>query len=62
MSLDTEMKSLIDRREAIKRVSALLGGAALIGGSALWTGCAPRDAATVADSTGAVAFTPFTAE
>lgn len=60
MSLDTEMKSLIDRREAIKRVSALLGGAALIGGSALWTGCAPKDAATTAG--GEVAFTPFTAE
>ena len=32
-------QELIDRREAIKRVSALLGGVALVGGSALWTGC-----------------------
>jgi hypothetical protein len=30
---------LITRREAIRRVSALLGGAALVGGDALLTGC-----------------------
>ncbi len=40
----------INRREAIRRVSAMLGGAALVGGSALWTGCrserAPASAAT----------------
>jgi hypothetical protein len=30
---------LLDRREAIRRVSALLGGVVLVGGSALWTGC-----------------------
>jgi hypothetical protein len=44
---------LLDRREAIRRVSALLGGAALIGGSALWTGCradnAPPSGATFSD-------------
>ena len=34
-----EEQITIDRREAIRRVSALLGGAALVGGSALWTGC-----------------------
>jgi hypothetical protein len=39
MSSESEEKSTIDRREAIKRVSALLGGVALVGGSALWTGC-----------------------
>lgn len=32
--------SFIDRREAIKRVSALLGGVALVGSVALLTGCA----------------------
>jgi len=64
MSLDTDKpllaQSLIDRREAIKRVSALLGGAALIGGSALWTGCAPKDSPPVA-ADGTAAFVPFTA-
>ena len=29
----------IDRREAIRRVSLLLGGTALVGGSSLWTAC-----------------------
>lgn len=64
MSLDTDEQLLpqfmIDRREAIKRVSALLGGAALIGGSALWTGCAPKDSAPAA-ADGTAAFVPFTA-
>ncbi|MEO6444896.1 MAG: gluconate 2-dehydrogenase subunit 3 family protein [Gemmatimonadaceae bacterium] len=40
MSTELDPQFLIDRREAIKRVSALLGGAALVGSSALWTGCA----------------------
>ena len=35
----------IDRREAIKRVSALLGGIAFIGGSSLITACERRDTA-----------------
>jgi hypothetical protein len=39
MSSEPEQEQTIDRREAIKRVSALLGGVALVGGSALWTGC-----------------------
>ncbi len=64
MSLDTDEQfleqSMIDRREAIKRVSALLGGAALIGGSALWTGCAPKDSTPQAGD-GTTAFAPFTA-
>lgn len=34
-SLETE-KQLINRREAIRRVSALLGGVAFVGGSDLW--------------------------
>ena len=29
----------IDRREAIRRVSLILGGTALVGGSSLWTAC-----------------------
>jgi hypothetical protein len=33
----------IDRREAVRRVSALLGGAALIGESALWASCSSRE-------------------
>jgi len=33
----------IDRREAIRRVSAILGGTALVGGSALWTACGTAD-------------------
>ncbi len=41
--------ALMHRRDAIKRVSAMLGGVALIGSSALWSGCAsdrtPSDAA-----------------
>jgi len=36
--------SLIDRREAIRRVSALLGGIALVSESALLTGCRDRSA------------------
>ena len=39
MSSEPEQERTIDRREAIKRVSALLGGVALVGGNALWTGC-----------------------
>ena len=35
--------SLINRREAIRRVSALLGGIALVGGSSLLNGCRPGD-------------------
>jgi hypothetical protein len=39
MSSVPEEKDLIDRREAIRRVSALLGGVALIGGSSLLVSC-----------------------
>lgn len=31
---------VVHRREAIRRVSAMLGGVALVGGSAIWTACA----------------------
>lgn len=39
MSSETERDALITRREALRRVTALLGGVALVGGSALLTGC-----------------------
>jgi len=39
MASDTEHARLIDRREAIRRVSALLGGIALVGEGALLAGC-----------------------
>jgi len=50
-----EDEPTIDRREAIRRVSALLGGAALVGGSALLTGCRSERAPAAA---GVGAFTP----
>lgn len=40
MSSDSENNNLISRREAILRVSAMLGGVALIGQSAMLAGCA----------------------
>ncbi len=43
MTAYSPQEALIHRREALKRVSALLGGAALIGGTALWTGCRPGE-------------------
>src|SRR5215208_2181300 len=50
---ENDEQMMIDRREAIRRVSALLGGVAIVGGNALWTGCrAPRSA-------GAEPFVPF---
>ena len=39
MSSEQEPKELIDRREAMKRVSFLLGGVALVGGSGLLAAC-----------------------
>ena len=39
MASESERTQVIDRREAIKRVSALLGGVTLIGGSVLFTRC-----------------------
>jgi hypothetical protein len=44
----------IDRREAVRRVSALLGGVALIGGGALVAGC--RDGRTPSKSTSDTTF------
>ncbi len=39
MSTETEQARLIDRREAIRRVSAILGGIAFVGGSTLVNAC-----------------------
>jgi hypothetical protein len=35
-------EAVVDRREAVRRVSLLLGGVALVGESALWSACARR--------------------
>ena len=43
MSVLSQPNDLITRREAIQRVSALLGGAALVGHAALLSGCASGD-------------------
>jgi hypothetical protein len=52
---------MINRREAVLRVTALVSGVALVGGCALLTGCRQENAA--APSTGAEnTETPFTAE
>ena len=50
----TERDDMIDRREAILRVSALLGGITLVGGSALLTACEKNGASTRADSSAGV--------
>jgi hypothetical protein len=54
-SHDIEQVRPIDRREAIRRVSALLGGAALVGGRALLAACErasfPPEEATLGDFT-----------
>src|SRR3990170_4062319 len=44
----THVWGSIDRREAIKRVTAMLGGVALVGGSTLLHGCRPADDAGAA--------------
>jgi hypothetical protein len=53
-------QKLIDRREAIRRVTALLGGVALVGGNALLTGC--RDDRAEGSGDAGAAMEPFTAE
>jgi len=60
MSSELEQDHTIDRREAIRRVSALLGGAALVGGSALWTGCAKEKAPSGATGSAAAGTGTFT--
>jgi hypothetical protein len=45
MSSESEKQGLIDRREAIRRVSTILGGVALVGGSSLLAACEKERAA-----------------
>ncbi len=52
------MPDIVNRREAILRVSAFLGGVALVGGNALLTGCGVGNGESKA---GADAEAPFTA-
>lgn len=54
---ETEQARLIDRREAIRRVSALLGGIALVGGSGLLTACEREQPRAAASGAGAGTFT-----
>ena len=57
MSSNPEEQSLIDRREAVKRVSFMLGGLALVGSSSgLLAACSNQDRAAVAKA-GTSAFT-----
>ena len=54
-----ENNEMIDRREAIRRASAMLGGLTLVGGSALISACEREGASARADSAkGVGAFTP----
>jgi len=59
-SIEQETQLTMDRREALRRVSALLGGVALVGGTAMWEACA-RDNSAVqqqGDPGTKVAFSP----
>ncbi|HKH93217.1 MAG TPA: gluconate 2-dehydrogenase subunit 3 family protein [Gemmatimonadaceae bacterium] len=57
-------QTVIDRREAIRRVSALLGGAALVGGTNLLTACekAGTPARETTAAAGAAPAKPFTTQ
>ena len=57
MTIDTEELRLINRREAIRRVSALLGGVAFVGGTNLITACEKAPAPEAVKGTSG-AFTP----
>lgn len=52
MSLIPEEQNLMDRREAVKRVSLMLGGVALVGGSGLLSACAKDRAPAAAAGVG----------
>lgn len=61
MSTKTEDIALINRREAIRRVSAMLGGVAFVGGTSLLTACekaATPGADSATKKTAASKFTP----
>lgn len=59
MSIDAQQGRLLDRREAIRRVSALLGGVALVGGSGL---LAALETSAAAETTSGGTPGSFTAE
>jgi hypothetical protein len=48
MSSQIELNGVINRREAVRRVSAMLGGIAFVGGTALLTACEKERAAPAA--------------
>ena len=58
MPTGNEPQSVVDRREAIRRVSAMLGGAAFIGGTSLMAACGGEAKGGGGDSL-AVATTPI---
>ena len=60
MSSDDQDQHLLNRREAIRRVSALLGGVAFVGGTGLLTACEQAPPAAKRDS--AAAAGAFTAD
>jgi len=57
MASEREQARPIDRREAIRRVSALLGGIAFVGGSALLTACEREQPRAAAAGAGLGTFT-----
>jgi hypothetical protein len=65
MSSDNELRERtpqIDRREAIRRVSSLLGGVALVGGTNLLAACEKAQSPAPAAGGAAAAQAPFTAQ
>jgi hypothetical protein len=59
---DIEHGQSIDRREAIKRVSVLLGGVAFVGGTNLLTACEKASTPAARDSVAAAPPAPFTTQ
>ena len=59
---DIEHGQSIDRREAIKRVSVMLGGVAFIGGTNLLTACEKASTPAARDSLAAAPPAPFTTQ
>jgi hypothetical protein len=62
MPSDTDQHELITRREAILRVSSMLGGVALVGQSAMLAGCARQTRETALFTADDVAFLDEVAE
>ena len=63
MSTDNETSNLITRREAVQRVTALLGGLALVGGGSLMAACGRENASGGRDTVAAAGKVgQFTAE